>query len=75
LTERDVKLDAIKEYKYYITLESKYVLYDNTTGDLVSYGTVTNLERFIPPTPIEYTISRLIRDFAGNIFNQTPFAK
>ena len=75
VTEKDVKLDAIKEYKYYITLESKYVLYDNNTGDLVSYGTVTNLERFIPPTPIENSIRRLIKDFAGNIFKQTPFEK
>ena len=72
-TEKDVQLHSIKEFKYYITLDSKYVLYDNSNGELVSYGTASSVERFIPPSPIEHSISRLINHFTGKIFKKTPF--
>lgn len=73
LSDKDTKLYAMKNYKYYITISSEYVLYDNTSGDLVSYGTVSVQEQFIPPTPIEDFVTRIIKNFTGKIFTKTIF--
>ncbi len=75
ITDRDMKLHAVKNFKYYITLQSKYVLYDNNTGELVACGTASTKERYESPAPVEDIIKRMIRDFSGEIFQKTPFEK
>jgi len=75
LSEQDLKLHAVKNYKYYITLNTKYVIYDNSTGDVISYGTASTLERVIPPTDIDLQIKSIIQDFVQEIFKKTPFEK
>lgn len=73
LSEKDVKLQSFKDYKYYINLNTKYVIYDNSSGNFVSYGTVSIQEKYVPPVKIERFIKRAIRDFAEDIFKKTPF--
>lgn len=75
LRDEDAVLQPKKNFKYYITLRSNYVLYDNNTGELVSYGTVSTLERYTPPTPVKSSINRMIKEFTGSIFKKTPFEK
>jgi len=75
LRDEDAVLQPKKQFKYYITLQSKYVIYDNNTGELVSYGTISSSERYTPPTPVKNSINRIIKEFTGKIFKKTPFEK
>ncbi|MFO7890588.1 MAG: hypothetical protein R6V04_09645 [bacterium] len=75
LREEDAVLQSKKNFKYYINLKSNYVIYDNSTGELVSYGNVSSSERYTPPTPVINSINRIMKEFIGNIFKETPFEK
>ncbi len=62
-----------KPYNYYFTLELKYSIYDNNAGKVVSYGLITNKQKYEPQMSVENMMREAIMKFAKKIIDGTPF--
>jgi len=72
-TEKEAIFHSLKMYNYYIKLQTKYAIFDNTLCKVVSYGNVTVKEKYFMPKVIENLMEESINKLVKDILENTPF--